>query len=81
KSIDDRTILWGEYQNLASTASATLAWFRRMFGSSPIAVTDGGRYFVAPTVEGGLCVDARVFVKPRLLCRMPQFQGRITGVT
>ncbi len=81
KEIDGRTIIWGEYQNLQQTASATLAWFRRMFGSSPIAVTDGGRYFVAPTTEGGLCVDARVFVKPRLLIRMPQFQGRITNVT
>jgi hypothetical protein len=81
KSIDGRTIIWGEYQNLNSTASATLQWFRRMFGNSPIAVTDGGRYFVAPTTSGGLCVDARLFVKPRLLIRMPQFQSRLTGVT
>lgn len=81
KVVDGRTVFWGEYQNLASTAAATLGWFRRMFGSSPIAVTDGGRYFIAPTVEGGLCVDARLFTKPRLLCITPQYQMRIQNVT
>jgi hypothetical protein len=80
RSLEGETILWGEYQNIEETASQVLAWFRSMFGTQPWAVTDGGRFFYAYDVEGGLCFDAKVLAKTRILCTMPQLQARITNV-
>jgi len=79
--LEGMTIFWGEYQDFQKTASATIAWFRSQFGSTPVTVSDGGRFMWAPTTHGGFCFDARVLTKPRLVCKMPQLQGRVTGVT
>jgi hypothetical protein len=78
--VEGETILWGEYQDFDVTMGPELAWFRRMFGAQPWAVTDGGRFYYAYEVSGGTCFDAKVIAKPRLKCTMPQLQGRITGV-
>jgi hypothetical protein len=81
KRVNGRTVFWGEFQNLNQTAGATMAWFRQMFGSTPVAITDGGRFMIAATTEGGICIDARIFTKPRLKMITPQWQARIQNVT
>lgn len=73
-------ITYGEYQDMQKTAGNVMAWFNSMFGASPVSVTDGGRYAVAPTTQGGYCFDARILSKPRLRMLMPQLAGRLTNV-
>lgn len=80
ESLEGMTILYGEYQDFNMTAGDTLAWFRSMFGSSPVSVTDNGRYVWAPTTFGGFCFDARLLVKPRVIALMTQLGGRVTDV-
>lgn len=69
--VDGMEVLYGEFQNLEQTTRQTLAWFRSMFGASPISITDGGRFAHAPTTSGGFCFDGRILTKPRLIGRMP----------
>ncbi len=73
-------VTWGEYQDMQRTAGDVVAWFRQMFGSSSVALTDGGRFAVAPTTYGGYCFDVRVLTKPRIRMLMPWTSGRITNV-
>jgi hypothetical protein len=80
KSVAGRTIFWGEYQDFNRTAGDTMAWLRSTFGVSGFAVTDGGKFLHAPTYSGGYCFDVRTIFKPRLLCIMPQLQGRLQNV-
>lgn len=73
-------ITYGEYQDMQATAGATMAWFNQQFGSTPVSITDGGRFAWAPTTYGGFCFDARLLSKPRIRMLMPQLAGRITNV-
>jgi len=61
-------ITYGEFQDMGASAAATLRWFTSQFGSTPVSVTDGGRFAVAPTTSGGWCFDARILTKPRRGC-------------
>jgi hypothetical protein len=72
--------LYGQYQDFNATAGNALAWMKRQFGNVPISVTDGGKFMHAYTTSGGFCFDVRTLVRPRLVCKMPQVQGRITNV-
>ena len=78
--IEGETIFWGEYQDMNKTAGAVMAWFRSMFGASPTAISDGGRFLYAATTSGGFCFDARILAKRRIIARMPQLSGRLTNV-
>jgi hypothetical protein len=80
KSIGGKTVFWGEYQDFNQTAGNTISWLRRQFGAADFAITDGGKFLHAPTVHGGYCFDVRTIVKPRLICTMPQLQGRLQNV-
>ena len=73
-------ITYGEYQDMNASAGATMRWFQQQFGSTPVSVTDGGRFAIAPTTSGGWCFDARILTKPRLRMLMPQLSGRLTNV-
>lgn len=79
--LEGETLFWGEYQDFNTTVGKVMAWFRSMFGSVPVSITDGGRFAWAPTTSGGFCFDARVLNKHRLVCLMPQLQARLTNVT
>jgi len=78
--IDGMEVLYGEFQNLEQTTRETLAWFRSMFNSQPISITDGGRFAHAPTTAGGFCFDGRILTKPRIIARMPWTSGRLQNV-
>jgi len=78
--LNGKTITWGEYQDFNVTGGKDLAWFKGNFGAAPVAVTDGGRYAIAPVVTGGFCYDVRLLTKPRLIAIMPQMLGRIQNV-
>ena len=73
-------ITYGEYQDFDRTAGDSISWFRSQVGASPISVTDGGRFMVAPTTSGGFCFDAKILTKPRIRMLMPQLAGRVTNV-
>lgn len=73
-------ITYGEYQDMQATAGNVMAWFNQQFGATPVSVTDGGRFAVAPTTSGGWCFDARILTKPRVRMLMPQLSGRLTNV-
>jgi hypothetical protein len=45
-----------------------------------LSTTDGGRFAIGGTTHGVFCFDARILVKPRLICIMPWLQGRIQNV-
>jgi len=77
--VDGMTVTHGQFQDFQKTAGDVIDWFRRTFGATPMVV-DGGRYLVASTTSGGICFDSRVFVKPRLIVRMPYLCGKITNV-
>jgi hypothetical protein len=79
-TLEGETIIWGEYQNFETTGGAVIADLRALFGATPIAVTDGGKFLHAPTFSGGICFDVRTFTKPRLIARMPQLSGRLQNV-
>ena len=74
------TITWGEYQDFERTAGPALNDLRAWAGSSPIRLTDGGRFAVAGTDSGGFCFDAKVLTKPRIRMLMPQLSGRVQDV-
>lgn len=78
--IGGETIFWGEYQNFNETAGEAIRYLQKTFGASGFSITDGGKFIHAPTVEGGFCFDVRTLTMPRLVCRMPQLQGRIQNV-
>ena len=73
-------ITYGEFQDFGRTAGDAIAWFRSQVGASPISITDGGRFLVAPTTSGGYCFDAKILTKPRVRMLMPQLAGRLTNV-
>ena len=73
-------ITYGEYQDFGRTGGDAIAWMRQQFGATPVSVTDGGRFAVAPTTSGGFCFDARIMTKPRIRMLMPQLAGRLTNV-
>lgn len=73
-------ITYGEFQNMQATAGNVMAWFNNQFGATPVSVTDGGRFAIAPTTSGGWCFDARILTKPRIRMLMPQLSGRLTNV-
>jgi hypothetical protein len=78
--INGRNVGRGEFQDFNKTFGPDAAWFQKMFGATPISVTDGGRYMTAPTTYGGFCFDARILVKPRLVFEMPWLSGRLQNV-
>lgn len=77
--VNGRVITWGEFQDL-NAAGPMLNWFKRTFGAQHVAITDGGRYAVAPTVSGGFCADVRILTLPRLIAIMPQLLARVQNV-
>lgn len=80
KSINGRRITWGEYQDFNRTGGATESFFRRTWGATGVAATDGGRFAIAPGASGGFCLDAKVLTKPRIIALMPQLLGRVQNV-
>lgn len=78
--IEGKTVLWGEYQDFNMTAGDAIQYMARTFGASNFSVTDGGKFLHAPTTYGGFCFDVKTLVKPRLVCIMPQVQGRVQNV-
>ena len=73
-------VTYGEYQDFNATAGNVMNWFNSQFGNTPVSVTDGGRFAIAPTTSGGWCFDARILTKPRLRMIMPWTSGRLTNV-
>lgn len=77
--ISGRTITYGQYQDFNKTFGRVNDELRAMFGGSPIAITDNGRYAVIMDNVRG-CFDVQAVVKPRLVAEMPQLMGRIRNV-
>lgn len=77
--ISGRTITYGQYQDFNKTFGSVNAELRAMFGGSPIAITDNGRYAVIMDNVRG-CFDIQAIAKPRLVAEMPQLLGRIRNV-
>lgn len=80
KSVSGRRITWGEYQDFNRTGGTAEAFFRRTWGATSVAATDGGRYAIAPGESGGFCFDAKILTKPRIIALMPQLLGRVQNV-
>jgi len=80
KSVEGELILWGEYQDFNKTFGASLSWIKSMVGGAPLTITDGGRFIVAGDFHDGLCFDAKLLTKTRLIARMPWLLGRIDNV-
>lgn len=78
--INGREVLWGEYQDFRKTLGNEIAWFQKNFGGATWSVIDNGRYLMWPTASNGICFDARLLVKPRLVAQMPWLSGRLTDV-
>lgn len=79
RQVNGKVITWGEFQDL-NAAAPMLNWFRRNFGASHVAVTDGGRFAIAPTTAGGFCADVRILTLPRIIMLMPQLCARVLNV-
>lgn len=77
--ISGRTITYGNYQDFNKTFGRVNEELRAMFGGSPIAITDNGRYAVIMDNVRG-CFDVQAIAKPRLVAEMPQLLGRIRNV-
>ncbi len=77
--ISGRTITYGQYQDFNKTFGRVNDELRAMFGGSPIAITDNGRYAVIMDNVRG-CFDVQSIVKPRIVAEMPQLLGRIRNV-
>ncbi len=77
--ISGRTITYGQYQDFDRTFGRVNDELRAMFGGSPIAITDNGRYAVIMDNVRG-CFDVQSIVKPRIVAEMPQLLGRIRNV-
>lgn len=78
--INGREVLWGEFQDFRKTLAPEIAWFQKNFGGNTWSVLDNGRYLMWPTASGGICFDARLLVKPRIVAQMPWLSGRLTDV-
>jgi len=78
--INGREVLWGEFQDFRKTIAPEVAWFQKNFGAAPWSVIDNGRYMMFTTNHDGLCFDARLLTKPRLVAQMPWLSGRLTDV-
>jgi len=77
--ISGRTVTYGQYQDFNKTFGSVNAELRAMFGGSPIAITDNGRYAVIMDNTRG-CFDVQALAKPRIVAEMPQLLGRIRNV-
>ncbi len=77
--ISGRTITYGQYQDFNKTFGRVNDELRSMFGGSPIAITDNGRYAVIMDNVRG-CFDVQAIAKPRIVAEMPQLLGRIRNV-
>ncbi len=77
--ISGRTITYGQYQDFNKTFGRVNDELRAMFGGSPIAITDNGRYAVIMDNVRG-CFDVQAIAKPRIVAEMPQLLGRIRNV-
>ena len=77
--ISGRTITYGQYQDFNKTFGRVNDELRAMFGGSPIAITDNGRYAVIMDNVRG-CFDVQALLKPRIVAEMPQLLGRIRNV-
>ena len=71
---------YGEYQDFSKTLSEAVAFMRANFGGGTFNPTDGGRYLLGLTTNGGYCFEYKILVKPRLVIREPQWCGRIQNV-
>lgn len=77
--INGEEVTYGEYQDFNKTYGRVRQEMNSMFGSDDIAITDNGRYAVVRDNSRG-CFDVQVYVKPRVVARMPWLLGRIQNV-
>ncbi len=79
---DREPFIYGEHvdlrQGLAALSKSPI--FAKWASNAPITPIDGGRFLAAVMDFNSVCIDATVWVRPRILVKAPWLCGRVTGV-
>ncbi len=74
--------IFGEYHDFRKGMDALgrNPLFQKWAQNAPVSVIDGGRFLAATDDSFQVCIDATVWIRPRLVVRAPWLCGRITDV-